>query len=327
MSLRQPPRFAEWLLEFLGYARQNRALMGDLLEEVRNGRSGGWYWRQTVTVIWNGVVKNSVGPRSFCNAILIGFAAQALLILTQHRLHSKLADAAASALWLAGMGVVFWAKRRAGGIASANFQQMIRAGETGSRDRSAVLRLVSLGTFVDYYLLYSLIYVDFGRVSLIQFAGIQLLWCGTWTLGPALLPAPIVTGASDAIDSPGCFCGYRGTESGLGVALSAGGTIILKRENLAETVFAAADEGLISALFGRGASLELVRRAIWLGAARECRAFRQPGPISLSELASLVDEAQLSQSAGAASFRVKQPRRKRIACMFPFRAACRNRQR
>jgi hypothetical protein len=124
MSLRQPPKFAEWLLEFLGYARQNRALMGDLLEEFRNGRSAGWYWRQTLTVIGNGAAKNAAGPRSYCRAILIGFAVQAWLILTQHQLHSWLLDLALWTVWVTASVAERWAKKRiAGSWWRGNFQR------------------------------------------------------------------------------------------------------------------------------------------------------------------------------------------------------------
>lgn len=50
-----PPKLATWLLDRLGFATQNPALVGDLLEEFRGGRSRGWYWRQTLTAIAAGV--------------------------------------------------------------------------------------------------------------------------------------------------------------------------------------------------------------------------------------------------------------------------------
>jgi hypothetical protein len=59
MNRRRPPRLAIWLLKSLGFIRRNPALIGDLLEEFRNGRSEAWYWRQTANLIftwirWNG---------------------------------------------------------------------------------------------------------------------------------------------------------------------------------------------------------------------------------------------------------------------------------
>jgi hypothetical protein len=189
---------------------------------------------------------------------------------------------------LIDIGTEGWAKKRiAGSWWRGNFQRMIRTGATGSQGRPAILPLVSLGTFVDYYnlyLVYTIVYEYFGHVRLLEFAGFEVLWFGVWTLGPSLLPAPCAQDP-DAVDYTDCFSGFRRTELGLGVALSDGATIVLTPGNLAETVFATADEGLISALFGRGASLELVRWAIWLGGGRADLVFRRPGPISLSELA------------------------------------------
>ena len=51
MNFRKPPTLAAWLLDRLGYTRQNAALAGDLLEEFQAGRSSAWYWRQTWMVI------------------------------------------------------------------------------------------------------------------------------------------------------------------------------------------------------------------------------------------------------------------------------------
>lgn len=51
MSGTEPPSIAKWILEHFTPGDQNDALIGDLLEEFRNGRSAGWYWRQVSTAI------------------------------------------------------------------------------------------------------------------------------------------------------------------------------------------------------------------------------------------------------------------------------------
>jgi len=51
VSARQPPTLAVWLLTRLGLTKRNEPLAGDLLEEFCNGRTAGWYWRQTFMAI------------------------------------------------------------------------------------------------------------------------------------------------------------------------------------------------------------------------------------------------------------------------------------
>ncbi len=46
MTLRRPPRLAEWFLEWI--APGNVGLQGDLAEEMSRGRSRAWYWRQVL---------------------------------------------------------------------------------------------------------------------------------------------------------------------------------------------------------------------------------------------------------------------------------------
>lgn len=45
---RPPPRLATWLVSHLAGRYRRDALIGDLAEEFRRGRSGGWYWRQAL---------------------------------------------------------------------------------------------------------------------------------------------------------------------------------------------------------------------------------------------------------------------------------------
>jgi hypothetical protein len=46
MNRQGPPIFATWLLQHLGDPYRREALIGDLIEEYRRGRSNAWYWRQ-----------------------------------------------------------------------------------------------------------------------------------------------------------------------------------------------------------------------------------------------------------------------------------------
>jgi hypothetical protein len=42
---------ATWMLEHLTFGSPNESLSGDLLEELRSGRSAGWYWHQALSAI------------------------------------------------------------------------------------------------------------------------------------------------------------------------------------------------------------------------------------------------------------------------------------
>ena len=60
MTDRHPPRLAVWLLKRQGAGRENEALLGDLIEEFEDGRSAGWFWRQTFEAFT--VASNRVMP-------------------------------------------------------------------------------------------------------------------------------------------------------------------------------------------------------------------------------------------------------------------------
>ena len=47
----QPPRVAAWLFDRLASGPNREALMGDVVEQFRKGRSASWYWRQVICSI------------------------------------------------------------------------------------------------------------------------------------------------------------------------------------------------------------------------------------------------------------------------------------
>ena len=56
MRSNEPPRMAAWLLRHLGCSPNNDSVIGDLIEQYRQGRSGIWYWRQVLAAILVGAV-------------------------------------------------------------------------------------------------------------------------------------------------------------------------------------------------------------------------------------------------------------------------------
>jgi hypothetical protein len=58
MSTAQPPRLATWLLQHLASSPKPESLVGDLIEQYRNGRSATWYWRQVLTAILAGAIRD-----------------------------------------------------------------------------------------------------------------------------------------------------------------------------------------------------------------------------------------------------------------------------
>lgn len=87
MNPRTPPRLAQWLLDRLGPARQNAPLVGDLLEEFRDGRSPAWFWRQTLAVILSGFAGNARRYRRLLAARLFGWAAAGIVAFGLRQFH------------------------------------------------------------------------------------------------------------------------------------------------------------------------------------------------------------------------------------------------
>src|ERR1700689_2524889 len=46
-----PPALASWMLRHLAPGLRSEDLAGDLLEELYNGRSRAWYWRQSLAAV------------------------------------------------------------------------------------------------------------------------------------------------------------------------------------------------------------------------------------------------------------------------------------
>ena len=80
MRSTQPPAFPPWLLKNFGCSANNDAVLGDLDERYRQGRSYLWYWRQAVTAIVTGLIA-TVRSNKFlaARALAIGWGITFLL--------------------------------------------------------------------------------------------------------------------------------------------------------------------------------------------------------------------------------------------------------
>lgn len=72
MNNRQPPSMAQWLLKQLSSPYQREALLGDLLEMYRAGRTRTWYWRQVIAalILAQARALSSLSGKSFGPALL-----------------------------------------------------------------------------------------------------------------------------------------------------------------------------------------------------------------------------------------------------------------
>jgi hypothetical protein len=184
--MRKPPAPANGLLWALGYARENPAVVGDLLEEFRDGRSAAWYWRQTLLLLSSGVATNIVQLRAYWMALVMGFLAQFLLaVMWWYRPDHFLLPIAI--LQLAGVIWLFRVRWRRG---NAYFDRLKRiTTSTWSRSRTGALVLVSVDTFTSYLSYLILGYLFLPHVSRSHLLELNFCWFGLCTLAPALLSA------------------------------------------------------------------------------------------------------------------------------------------
>jgi hypothetical protein len=80
VNFRQPPRLAVWLLRFLRVSVGNEPLVGDLLEEFRNGRTAGWYWRQAFMAMVTTFGQRFRAYRQYLLAMLVGWFAESSVV-------------------------------------------------------------------------------------------------------------------------------------------------------------------------------------------------------------------------------------------------------
>lgn len=281
MMLRKPPALANWLLDSLGYTRQNAALAGDLLEEFRNGRSAGWYWRQTLAVIAKGIGHNALALR-FLIALFAGFAVQFGVVVSLWSLHYP------GELHASG-----WVRFGAWALMQATLLFALQKWRIAWSGADLRTLCAAGGQFAAVALWsYCSCALTGPPLSRGLLAFNETFWLAMWILVLALIFDLAAPAAAEEIpeDYEPCLA-IPQEEPVLTVALSGGRTILLSRNSLAESVFAAADQELIKVVFQRGRSLEFLRRAIWIGWHRTKSHISKPAEaITLSELSVLLKQ-------------------------------------
>jgi len=304
MIFRRPPALANWLLERLGYTRRNVALAGDLLEEFRNGRSAAWYWRQTLAVIAGGIAHNGAVLGPYVLALSAAYAAQLAVTLTLWWKHFPptvhVAGWGKFGVWLLVQltytAYSRWVDRAVVGVPSPNMKQMYCALAAGP-PRSKILALAAWQSFSLGLANYSLCALIFLRFSLAGLLGLELTWFVLWIFTPALAMPVALPTAAETWEDYEPWLAIPQSEPILPVVLSNGRTIVLERQSLAQSVFAAADRELMAVVFGRRRSLELLRRAIWLGGYRSNSHIQgMAEAFTLTELDAVIDETARAAS-------------------------------
>ena len=81
----QSPKLARWLLEHFGCSPNNAAVVGDLDERYRQGRSGVWYWWQvTAAVVAGFITEIRIRKLIVLRGLLLGMAFQLLFWYGMH---------------------------------------------------------------------------------------------------------------------------------------------------------------------------------------------------------------------------------------------------
>jgi hypothetical protein len=74
MREQQPPWVATWLAQRLVSGPRRESLLGDLIEQYRQGRSGIWYWRQVLAAILVGTVHDLAAHKMLAlRALMVGW--------------------------------------------------------------------------------------------------------------------------------------------------------------------------------------------------------------------------------------------------------------
>lgn len=293
MNARRPPSVAVWLLDRFGYTDENPALAGDILEEFQRGRSAAWYWRQAFMAMARGSRRRTRFVRIYWLALLAGFAAElpAGYLLWRlpwfRQLHGVPPTAIAFLLAIALLPLSDWLRERVGGRSERALRRLIWSTGGQLQDRWELAEARAFQAFWIFLVADGIAAYVLRNIPTNTWLAIHFLWLAIvallmqWELTPAKL---------------GCCAEVSNSrlpshELSLPVTVSRGRTIVLRPETLVESLFSIGDWRLARSL--RKAPLPVLRRAIWLGSARNYQAelLGESPILTLSGLMLLLHEA------------------------------------
>ncbi len=210
MSRMVPPPIASWMLEHCIPGQRDEALAGDLEEAFQEGRTNGWYWRQSLAALAVGWMKY-LGDRTalIVFALLWSMLAPAWTAIVERIQNRDVAWPASVAAWLMlnlafiWMGMLAFAGMHRRTVLAVHAKKLKRA--------FAVAAAVFLPTYFATYVLANLFVwpgigvewrllqplgeiVDLGvRADVLRVPYLVTLLWSMWRLTPALAVAPAVT--------------------------------------------------------------------------------------------------------------------------------------
>jgi hypothetical protein len=258
MNTHRPPRLANWLLRRLRYFEYNEALSGDLAEEFAAGRSSAWYWRQTIGAIARGMRHNLAEDWAGLAWLwAIALIPQGSVTAVMWQYHLPLArfhwmSWLAAPAYLVLTGTLPWPRLR--------FRKLF------------TVRMAAASCLIPVWFWSSSV----GMLVLSETLLLAALFALTIRiLADCPKPVPRI---------PQLHFGDL-EDFALRVELGDGRVISLRPEKLTESICSANDAELTAAMFGRSASLEVLRRALWLGS------LGRPQPVPVADLPGLIEDA------------------------------------
>jgi hypothetical protein len=298
MNPRRPPALVVWFLDRYGYTAVNPALTGDLYEEFQQGRSAYWYWRQAFNVAATFPRRMGILPALLAAAFFTGFLLEFPVAYAVWRLP---AFADPTGVWGSTLEWAFLITLLLLVTFPARYslsptKRAIARGAFVFRDALAVVAAEALLYFGAFFLSDCLALrletFSFGELAICHFVWLPMI--------ALILLRDLTPGRSGLL--PAAYDRLPPQELTLPVRARRGRTIILRPESLDEALFACEDSTLRHIL-RKAPSLAVLRRAIWLGSARNYQSdlLGESPVLTLSGLTSLIYEAARTENLADAA--------------------------